>query len=143
MDYIYHWNDLFNLDSIVDKDLPAPRRTILVVDDNSDTLLLAQRVFGRLDVELVTARTVESALEYLGICTPDVLLTDLMFPEKSGFALLEQLQRTPRLSAVPALVMSSKRTDYFLDRARKLGAAEYMVKPFAPKDLLKRVSAYL
>jgi DNA-binding response OmpR family regulator len=143
MTELYDLHDLFYLKSYGSDYATKGNPVVLVVDDNPDTLLLAQSSLWSTQTELVTAKSVEAALEFLKFRTPDVLVTDLMFPDKSGFLLLETLRNSPRLCAVPALVMSGKSNEEYVVRARKLGAAEYLVKPFTPKILRERITSYI
>lgn len=123
--------------------LSRDRKTILIVDDNPDVLLFTERVLAKADAELVVARSVEAAIEFLKCRTPDLLLTDLYFPQKSGFALLDYVRRSTRLASMPALAMSSKRSPECQALAKKFGAAEFIAKPFAPRELLSSVTAYI
>lgn len=135
--------DLFYLKSRFPTFKIESRPTILVVDDNSDALLLARRALGQIDAEVITVKSVEAALDFLKFRIPDILVTDIVFPRKSGFSLLEALRRSSHLCAVPALVMSGHGEELYMDKAVELGAVEYLTKPFAPKLLRDRVRSYL
>jgi CheY-like chemotaxis protein len=116
---------------------------VLVVDDNPESLKIAQRALRGLGAEVVTAGSVEEAREFLHWSVPSVIVTDLIFPTVSGFSLLETLRESARLRSVPTLVMSGWKNDVMIGKAQSLGAAEYLVKPFAPAVLREKVAAHL
>lgn len=116
--------------------------TVLVVDDNAGTLKLACRALADLPVEVVAMDSVEEAIEFLHWHVPDLVVTDLIFPTQSGFSLLETLQASPRLRAVPVVVISGRKHEVIVDRARTLGAAEVLAKPVAPEALRALVESY-
>ena len=71
---------------------------------------------------------------------PELVLLDLVLPGTDGIQLMEQ---TPELSDLPVIFISGYRRDETIARALQLGAADYIVKPFSPTELVARVGAAL
>ena len=119
-----------------DRDQPS----ILVVDDDPHTLRFvrdALRTGGY--AALVTGDP--SELAYL-IQTrkPALVLLDLMLPDTDG---IELMQQVPELADLPVIFISAYRRDETIAKALELGAADYIVKPFSPTELVARVRAAL
>lgn len=72
---------------------------------------------------------------------PDValVLLDLMMPGRSGLEVLAEMRRDPRWSRVPCVILTAAGQDQRYDEALRLGANEYITKPFSPKRLYARV----
>ena len=126
-------------------------RTVLLVEDNPDDVLLIQRAFrkARLTHPLHQVGDGEEAINYLdgrGIYAnrqqyplPGLLLLDLKLPRKSGMEVLAWLKMQPGLSQLPVVVFTSSREDTDIQRAYELGANSYLVKPVSFDDLLEMV----
>ncbi|MGI2259491.1 sigma-54-dependent transcriptional regulator [Shewanella sp. GXUN23E] len=115
-------------------------RILLVEDDHSlrealqDTLLLAQ-------YECVTCGNGEDAIVALKSHKVDMVITDVQMPGVDGMALLNYLQQ--HFPKIPVLLMTAYATVHNAVNAIKLGAVDYLAKPFAPEVLLNQVSRYL
>ena len=107
----------------------APR--VLIVDDCADDRFLfarALRVSG-LNGSVVEIEDGEKASEYLQTePPPDFVLLDLKMPLVSGFEVLEWIRGQPALKKVPVVVLSSSPIPQDIEKAKKLGAREYIVK---------------
>jgi nitrogen regulation protein NR(I) len=114
---------------------------ILVVDDEVDVLAAIQKMLDLGGHEVVTARKAESALEMLEEQDPDVVLMDIRLPGMSGLEAFKRIrQLRPRL---PVVVMTGYGTTDSAIEATKLGAFEYVIKPFRPQILLKIIDQAL
>jgi len=110
-----------------------PRATTILVADDSDVdvmlLCLAIRD-AHLTHALVLVPDGQDAIEYLQRQgpVPDLLLLDLHMPRVSGFGVLQWLQSHPELGRVPAIIYSSSEQQEDKQRAKQLGATDYLVK---------------
>lgn len=113
---------------------------ILVVDDDPQML---RYVRGALEgagyTPLVTGEPQEIA-DLIRKEDPHLVLLDLLLPETDG---IELMQRIPELSDLPVIFISGYRRDETIARALEVGAADYIVKPFSPTELIARVQAAL
>lgn len=113
---------------------------ILVVDDEVDLLRLIQRILGREEVEVITARDITSARQALSLSPVDILCLDVDMPDGDGLDLLEEVRLTA--PDIPAIVMSGNATRERRSRAAQLGVVEFLEKPFGFHKLKELVAQY-
>lgn len=118
---------------------PMPR-TILVADDDPHIRQLLVFALGKAGLDAVEAEDGEAALAIAGASAPDLVVLDINMPRMDG---LEVCRRLRNSGDVPILFLSS-RTDE-IDRVLgiELGADDYVVKPFSPREVVARVMAIL
>lgn len=126
-------------------------RTVLLVEDNPDDVLLIQRAFSkaRLAHPLQQVSDGEEAINYLDgrgsyanrqqYPLPGLLLLDLKLPRTSGLEVLAWLKDQPGMHRLPVVVFTSSREDTDIQRAYELGANSYLVKPVHFDALLEMV----
>jgi DNA-binding response OmpR family regulator len=114
---------------------------ILVVDDESHIVEFVRGYLERDGYEVLTAADGDTALELANEAQPDLLVLDIMLPRKSGFDVLRSLRSAG--SSVPVIMLTAR--DDVIDRVAglELGADDYVVKPFEPRELVARVGAVL
>lgn len=115
--------------------------TVLVVDDEPDILLLHRLNLEAAGHDVVLAADGVVALERIADARPDVVVLDVMMPVLDGWGVLERLRCDD--SPPPVLVVSAKNTPEDVARARELGAADYLRKPFDPDVLIRKVADLL
>lgn len=115
-------------------------RKILVIEDDPDTLRLVGFFLKRADYEVYTATDGPSGLRAARQVQPDLVILDWQLPGLAGIDICRKLRETSR---VPILMLTAMGT--VADRVEGLetGADDYMVKPFAPEELVARVAARL
>ena len=113
---------------------------VLIVDDEPDVRALVASALGyaHTDVEVTEAGDGEEALDLVRRTAPDIVVLDLMMPMRDGFSVLEELRRE---SAVPVIVLTARGLEHDKIRGLELGADDYMVKPFSPRELVARIQA--
>lgn len=120
--------------------VPTLKRTVFIVDDEPEigNLLLDAMVQFDMDGQVfATARQVLAALE---LETPDACIVDLGLPDMEGMALINEIRRR---SSVPIIVLSAR--GHSTDRVMglELGADDYVVKPFDPREVVARIRSIL
>ncbi|MDE0381980.1 MAG: response regulator [Rhodospirillales bacterium] len=119
---------------------PGEPTRILVVDDDPKTLRYVRDILsGAGYAPLVTGDHAELS-RIIGTESPSLVLLDLMLPGTDGIALMESV---PELADLPVVFISGYGRDETVARALKAGAADYIVKPFSPTELIARVEAAL
>ncbi len=113
------------------------QKRILVVDDDNMNLMRTKMIL-RDDYEVLLAESGKDALEKLESEKIDLVLLDIEMPEMNGIETFEQMQKLPVKIPVIFLTASGDKDDVL--SAIKLGAVNYLKKPFQPKELLKRVA---
>ena len=114
--------------------------TILVVDDDLTFLHLVRGLLERDGHEVVQATDAEGALAAVEHGAPDLIVLDIEMPGMSGLELLSRLR--PRVAA-PVIVVSGREAESERVLAFDLGADDYVVKPFLPREFAARVRAAL
>lgn len=117
--------------------------TILVVDDTPSELELISRYLRDNGYTVIAAKDGKEALNRAKQSKPDVVVTDVVMPNMSGFELCRSLKQDPETEKLPIVICSSKNQQ--LDRlwGMKQGAAIYITKPFAKEDLLRAVASVI
>ncbi len=112
----------------------SDRPKILIVDDEPDVLLTLRMIFEAEGFDPLLAADGETALRRVDEELPDLVVLDIMMPVLDGWFVLAELGGRPTHPHV--VVCSAKSGDEDRARARELGAAEYVTKPFEPDDLV-------
>ena len=128
-------------------DRPAPRARhaddpgrVLVADDNADMRDYIVRLLSQQwDVEAVPDG--EAALAAALRDRPDVIVTDIMMPNLDGFGLLRALRTEERTRSIPVILLSARAGEEARVEGLRAGADDYLVKPFAARELIARVQA--
>lgn len=117
------------------------RRRVLVVDDEAlirKTVRLACEQEGYAVQEAENGREAMASLEEF---RPDIILLDLMLPDISGFDICRDIRQTG--SKVPIIILSAKNEEIDVVVGLEIGADDYIMKPFRPRELLARLAAHL
>ena len=118
--------------------LQIKRKRVLVVDDDTKILRFVGMSLSLAGYEVITAAGGEEALKIVQTNHPDIMLLDILMPGVDG---LEVLQRLRQTSKVPVIAFSAHATA--ADEARRLGANDFLAKPFRPDELTGRIEAVL
>jgi len=114
---------------------------ILVIDDEEVVHLSLRRMLGRKGHEVDTELSAKGALERLSNVKYDLVISDLMMPEMNGLELLEHLEKEEH--APPVLMITGYPTIRTAVQALRLGAVDYIAKPFSRQELLGPVNRAL
>ncbi|MEO6061874.1 MAG: response regulator transcription factor [Thermoflexales bacterium] len=115
-------------------------KTILVVDDEPRIAQIASDYLARAGFAVVTAGDGEAALKALAERAPDLVILDLGLPGMDG---LDVTRETRKRSQVPIIMLTARSDESDRLVGLELGADDYIVKPFSPKELVARVRAVL
>ncbi len=120
----------------------TPQR-ILVVDDDKDILRLVRGYLKKSGYEVFTAPNGEIALHTLRREKPDLLILDLMLPDRDGWDITRIVRNDPGLRALPIIMLTARVEDADKIIGLELGADDYITKPFNPREVVARVRALL
>ena len=115
---------------------------ILVVDDNADLRDYIVNLLGQ-HYAVETAVDGLAALEAARLRKPALVLSDVMMPRLDGFGLLRALRADPVLRDVPVILLSARAGEESTIEGLEAGADDYLVKPFAARELLARVRTHV
>lgn len=117
--------------------------SILVVDDNSLNLDLLCRILGRANFKTITAVNGIDALDKVDLDPPKLILLDGIMPNLDGFETCRRLKQNPDTCNIPIIFMTALSETDKKVQAFKLGASDYITKPFQKAELLARVQSQL
>ncbi len=118
-------------------------RRILIVDDEPNIVTLLEFLMRGSDFEVRVARNGEEALRRAESFRPDLVLLDVMMPQRSGFEVCQKIRENPALRDVKIVMLTAKGRDLEKDRGLNLGANAYVTKPFSTKELMNTVRGLL
>lgn len=119
------------------------RAPVLVVDDDPDFQLLLKTLVAVLGHPVVGASDANEALDWLERNEPSLILLDYQMPGQDGVCFLEWIRKSPRLKPVPVMMLTGHSRPDTVQRVRKLGINDFIVKPSDPPTIMKKISAYL
>lgn len=119
---------------------PSAKLTVFIVDDEPEIGQLLREAMSHFDMTGETFSTGSSMLAALANESPDACIVDLGLPDMEGMALINEIRR---ISSVPIIVLSAR--GHSTDRVMglELGADDYVVKPFDPREVVARIRSIL
>ena len=116
---------------------------VLVVDDEPDILELVRLNLAQAGFQVSTAENGNDALAVIRRDVPDLVVLDLMLPDRSGTEVCREMRGDPKLRDVPVIMLTAKGEEVDRVVGFELGADDYVTKPFSPRELMLRVRAVL
>jgi len=120
----------------------AAKRLLVVEDDRSIADLLKFH-FSREGFTVTTTPNGEEALILIEEVKPDLVILDWMVEETSGIEVCRRLRRKPETATLPIIMLTAKGEEEHRVRGLEIGADDYVVKPFSPRELVARATALL
>jgi two-component system alkaline phosphatase synthesis response regulator PhoP len=114
-----------------------------MIEDERDIVELVKYNFRKEGFELESFSRGKEGLEYLRHSQPDLVLIDILLPDLDGFEICKRLRADDRLKAVPVIFLTAKGEEIDRVLGLEIGADDYVVKPFSPRELVARVKAVL
>ena len=116
---------------------------VLVVDDSLSVRKVVERALAGRQIDVVCAASGSEAIERLERDMPDIVVCDVVMPDRDGYEICEFIKRHPRLSHTPVLLMSGIVNDEVRERAARAQSAGILAKPFAADDLMRHLDSLL
>lgn len=120
--------------------LKMTNNKVLIVDDDEHIAELIKIYFEKDGFTTVTANNGKKAVELFKSEAPAIVILDVMMPEMDGWQVCREIRR---VSNIPIIMLTAKGETFDKVLGLELGADDYMVKPFEPKELIARVKAVL
>ena len=118
-------------------------KTVLVCEDDPLLVDLLEYRLSLSGYQVVVARDGREALERISEAVPDAIILDAMMPVMDGFELLRRLRENPAMKRTPVIMLSARKQENDIVTALRLGADDYVVKPFIPEELVVRLGRLL
>ncbi|MBN2324688.1 MAG: response regulator [Spirochaetes bacterium] len=119
------------------------KELIAVVDDEEDITHLVGLHLNKANFRVEEFHDASSFLQFLNREPPRLIVLDLMLPDVDGLELCKQLKKEDRFSDIPIIMLTARAEETDRIIGLELGADDYVVKPFSPKELVARVKAVL
>lgn len=116
---------------------------ILIVDDISDNIKVAMNILKENNYKFSFALNGREALKIVDTKRFDLILLDIMMPEMNGYEVCKQLKSDPRTQDIPVIFLTAKADIDSITEGLKVGAADYITKPFHSEELIARVANHL
>jgi phosphate regulon transcriptional regulator PhoB len=119
------------------------RHRILLVEDERDIRELVRYSLEQEGFVVDEAPDADAALERIGRRAPDLMVLDVMLPGMSGLELCRRMRAQPPTAALPILILTAKAAEVDRVLGLEMGADDYVVKPFSPREVVARIRALL
>jgi two-component system, OmpR family, alkaline phosphatase synthesis response regulator PhoP len=119
------------------------KQRILVVDDDKEVVRLMRAYLERAGYEVLVAYDGETAVHNLRREKPDLLLLDLMLPDRDGWDITRLVRGDPAMAHIPIIMLTARVEDTDKIIGLEIGADDYVTKPYSPREVVARVRARL
>lgn len=113
----------------------SPVKTVVVVEDEPDTAEMFAEMARLIGMSVIKSHGGVRAIDLIAEKKPDAVLLDIMMPDVSGLEVLRFMQRDPRLSHIPVIIVSAKGLPADIKTGLEAGASFYLTKPVSFVDL--------
>lgn len=117
--------------------------TVYFIDDSATMREVIKIAFRRENIHVVACHDAATALKEIEAARPDIVITDVIMPDKDGYEVCQHIKSHPDLAKTPVILMSGVVNRAVAERAFAVKADELLRKPFQPQDLIARVKHLL
>jgi len=118
------------------------RQQLLIIEDNPDIVLYIRKLLDE-QYQISVAPDGQAGIDMAFQVIPDIILSDVMMPEKDGYEVCETLKQDVRTSHIPIILLTAKAAQADKITGLRHGADAYLVKPFDPEELFVRLENLL
>ncbi len=123
--------------------MPEPKHTILLVDDEENILEIAKTILDAEGYDTKTAMSFDEAVELLGKITPDIIISDVNMPGKSGFDFFSYVRSIHTIQNIPFIFLTGNSDIESIKKGKELGSDDYLTKPVDYYILLSTIKGKL
>src|SRR5256885_8294157 len=114
-------------------------KKILLADDSITIQKVVELTFSDGDYEVVAVNNGSKAIQKLAETRPDIILSDIIMPEKNGYEVCEYVKSHPEFRNIPVVLLTGTFEPFDPDRADKAGCDAVVTKPFESQSLIQKV----
>jgi len=119
-------------------------KKIIIIEDEEVLLSLLQKKLTQEGYQVDVARNGQVGLAKMKENKPDLILLDIVMPKMGGFEVMEELNKDEEFKNIPIIIISNSGQPVELDRAKKLGAKDWLIKTdFDPQEVVDKVKKQL
>jgi two-component system, OmpR family, alkaline phosphatase synthesis response regulator PhoP len=119
------------------------RKKILIADDEPNIVAALEFLLQQGGHEVLTAQNGEQALRLVEAHVPDLVLLDVMMPQKSGYEVCQRIRARPEWQHIKIVMLSAKGRDAEVSKGLTMGANLYLTKPFSTRELMTKINGLL
>jgi len=119
------------------------KQTVLIADDIPDNLNIAAEALMKNGLNIIFAQTGKEAIKFAVKFIPDLILLDIMMPGITGYEVCEILKKNETTKEIPVIFLTALNETENIIKGFKLGAVDYINKPFITEELISRVLTHL
>ncbi len=119
------------------------RQRIIIIEDEADIVEMVRYNFRKEGFEVESYARGKDGLDAVRRMPPDLLLLDIMLPDEDGFSICRRLRADDRLRSLPVIFLTARGEEIDRIVGLEIGADDYVVKPFSPRELVARAKAIL
>lgn len=119
------------------------RQRVIIIEDERDIVELVRYNFRKEGFEVECFSRGREGLDFLRRNSADLVLLDILLPDEDGFEICKRLRSDERLKTLPVIFLTAKSEEMDRVLGLEIGADDYVVKPFSPRELVARVKAVL
>src|SRR5579864_8770072 len=113
--------------------------TVYFIDDSATMREVIKIAFRRENINVIACHDAATAFAEIEVNKPDVVITDVIMPDKDGYEVCQYIKQNPKFSSTPVILMSGVVNRSVAEKAFSVKADELIRKPFQPQDLITRV----
>jgi len=118
-------------------------KKILIADDRPEVVELVKVTLEGESYQILSASDGSEALEKTRLERPDLILLDIIMPKMDGYEVLGNLKDHPHTKDIPVIMLTAKGQRVDKEKGKRLGARDYIIKPFSPSSLLRKIEEIL
>jgi phosphate regulon transcriptional regulator PhoB len=119
------------------------KEKILIVEDEKDIVKMLEYNLNKEGFKTISCHDGEDALDSANSEHPDLVILDLMLPGMDGLEVCKELKANSKTASIPIIMLTAKSQESDKIVGLELGADDYMIKPFSPRELVARIKAVL
>ena len=124
--------------------MPNEKKSVFIVEDDKNISYLLGFMLEREGYKVNVVKDGKAAMNYIKKeFPPTVVLLDIMLPHHDGYEILSRIRQIMSWKKVPVIMLTTKAMEQDIVRALKLGANDYILKPFQPEELLARLNRFI
>lgn len=119
-------------------------KKILLIEDEELIIKLLSKKLDAAGYDVALAMNGQEGIEKMRENMPDLVLLDIVMPRMGGFEVMAEMKKDEKLAKIPVIIISNSGQPLELERAKELGAADWLVKTeFDPKEVAEKIQKYI
>ena len=119
-------------------------KKILLIEDEELIIKLLSKKLAAIGYDVSLAMNGQEGVEKMKQNIPDLVLLDIVMPRMGGFEVMTEMKKDEKLAKIPVIIISNSGQPLELERAKELGAADWLVKTeFDPKEVAEKIQKYI